>query len=804
MKKFYLALIVFSIFGAFLGIGLVVKAKTSTASTTLVLSQVGQGGGGSTGTYLFDYVEIRNVSGTSQSLNGLSLYYGSATGVFASSTATNAFALPNVSLAPGQYYLVQLGTSGTAGNPLPVSPDATSSGLAMQGNSGKIALVNSSFPQNACGSAAAPCSPAQLAQIVDWVAYGAAGNGTAGNGEGGTATNNGAALTTTQGSVRKGAGCTDTDNNNLDFDIVTNPVPRNTATSQTPCSGGATPTPTPSGSPTPTPTPTATPTPSPTPTPGGGSTSVVISQFQAGGGTADDEFVELHNVGSSPVDLNGYRLVYRSATGSLDIGPFFTWTNQTIVQPGQFYLIASTAYDGGVTPDATYNPATCSCSMSATGGGLALRPTVSGTPVDMVGWGTASNAFIESAVTAAPPNNDSRSRIGQGCQDTNNNANDFTATSPAAARNAASAPFVCGPGGGSAFLFASINASPTVVTPSGNTRLTVTVTPATTPPSTGITVVGNLSALNGSATQQFFDDGSNGDVTAGDNIYSYLATIPSNAAGGTLSISAVASDAQARSVNLNQNLTVNAPFPDDDPLIFGNPSKATADIANENNYLMVRPQYTLSYNRSKATPNWVAWRLDSSWIGSAPRQDDYRPDPSLPTGWYEVLDTDYSGSGYDRGHMCPSGDRTRSVADNSATFLMTNFVPQLAANNQGPWEDFETYCRTIAGQGNEVYIIDGPNGNIGTIAGGKVVVPASTWKVVLIMPNGSNDLQRVNRGMRAFGIIVPNVASGVNLNDVWRKYRVTVDQVEQLTGYDFFSLIPKTTQELLERKKDRL
>ena len=162
MKKVYLGLVVLGLLAAASVIGLVTSAQVKrspsapTASTTLVLSQVGQGGGGSTGTYLFDYVEIKNVSNTSQSLNGLSLYYGSATGVFASNTATNAFALPNVSLNPGQYYLVQLGTTGTAGAALPVTPDAVTSGLAMQGNSGKIALVNTAeFPQNTCGSAAA-------------------------------------------------------------------------------------------------------------------------------------------------------------------------------------------------------------------------------------------------------------------------------------------------------------------------------------------------------------------------------------------------------------------------------------------------------------------------------------------------------------------------------------------------------------------------------------------------------------------------------------------------------------------------
>ena len=72
-----------------------------------------------------------------------------------------------------------------------------------------------------------------------------------------------------------------------------------------------------------------------------------------------------------------------------------------------------------------------------------------------------------------------------------------------------------------------------------------------------------------------------------------------------------------------------------------------------------------------------------------------------------MLSTDYSGSGFDRGHHTPSADRTSSIPDNSATFFMTNMMPQAPNNNQGPWEELETYCRTLVGQGNELYIIMG-------------------------------------------------------------------------------------------------
>lgn len=530
---------------------------------------------------------------------------------------------------------------------------------------------------------------------------------------------------------------------------------------------------------------------------------LVISQVQAGGTDPNDEFVEIFNRGSDPIDLNGYRLVYRSAGGSSDVqNPLASWNTSTIILPGSYYLIASTIYDGSVMPDRTYNPSALAVSMGGNGGGLAIRlgENNTGAVIDSVAWGNATNIFIEGTATAVPGQNNSQRRKNNGCQDTDNNSSDFELSTPSAPRNSSTMPSPCS--GGGTTLFATINANPTTVSPGGSTLITVTVIPATTPPSTGVTVSGDLSQLGGSAAQQFFDDGTNGDQTPGDNVFSYSVAIAQNMTGGPRTVTATASDAESRTVNLNQTININAPLPGDDPLLFGNPSNATADVLNENNYLMTKPQYSLSYNRSRATANWVAWRLDSSWVGGASRQDDYRPDPALPAGWYQVQDSDYSGSGYDRGHMCPSGDRTRSIPDNSATFLMTNLVPQLSANNQGPWEKFETYSRSLASQGKEIYIFSGVHGNAGTIAQGRIRVPTHTWKVVLVMDNGTNDLARVGKGTRAFGIIVPNQPP-VNQNAPWRDFRVTVDQVELLTGYDFFTMIPKNTQEIIERRRDR-
>src|SRR5687768_6559602 len=129
-----------------------------------------------------------------------------------------------------------------------------------------------------------------------------------------------------------------------------------------------------------------------------------------------------------------------------------------------------------------------------------------------------------------------------------------------------------------------------------------------------------------------------------------------------------------------------------DNLAMGNPSGAVASSSNYWNYLMNKTQYSMSYHRDRGTPNWVSWHLDNTWLGSAPRQDDFRADATLPAGWYQAGSSSYTGSGFDRGHNCPSADRTYSITDNSATFLMTNMIPQAPTNNQQTWAKLEDYC----------------------------------------------------------------------------------------------------------------
>ncbi len=240
-------------------------------------------------------------------------------------------------------------------------------------------------------------------------------------------------------------------------------------------------------------------------------------------------------------------------------------------------------------------------------------------------------------------------------------------------------------------------------------------------------------------------------------------------------------------------------------LTMGNPSGAST--SNLNNYLLVKPQYATSHNCSRGIPNWVSWQLNSSWLGSAPRQDNFRADTTLPSGCYRVTSSDYTGSGFDRGHMTPSADRTNTIANNSATFLMTNIIPQAPDNNQGPWADLEDYGRELVGQGKELYLVSGgygsggtgSNGGASTISSGRVTVPDRVWKAIIVLdgPGGSSDVSTLTR---VIAVDMPN-DQGIRNNE-WRSYRVSVDTIESRTGYNLFSNVSDSVENIIESRVD--
>ena len=131
---------------------------------------------------------------------------------------------------------------------------------------------------------------------------------------------------------------------------------------------------------------------------------------------------------------------------------------------------------------------------------------------------------------------------------------------------------------------------------------------------------------------------------------------------------------------------------------------------------------------------------------------------------------------------------------------MTNMIPQASDNNQGPWEKLESYTRTQVQAGNEVYIICGVYGANGTIAVNGMTIPTNTWKVVVVLPNGTDDLNRINTSTRVIAVDMPNVA-GIR-NNTWQQYRVSVDSIEAMTGYDLLSNVPPAIQAVLEAQVD--
>jgi endonuclease G, mitochondrial len=245
-------------------------------------------------------------------------------------------------------------------------------------------------------------------------------------------------------------------------------------------------------------------------------------------------------------------------------------------------------------------------------------------------------------------------------------------------------------------------------------------------------------------------------------------------------------------------------------LLMGNPSQATANPGNSENYLISRPQYALSYAKNKGIPNWVAWELNSTWLGDAHRVGKFAPDEELPAGWERVKPADYTGSGFDRGHMTNSEDRSRSPADNIQTFLMTNIIPQAPDNNQGVWVQLENYSRQLVRSGKELFIISGGHGQGGigskglkaTVGKGKVLVPALTWKVILVLDKPNSGVAGVDKNTRTIAVIIPN-KQGVK-SDPWQQYRTSVNEVEKLTGYQFFTNVPAEIRSVINSKVDSL
>lgn len=243
------------------------------------------------------------------------------------------------------------------------------------------------------------------------------------------------------------------------------------------------------------------------------------------------------------------------------------------------------------------------------------------------------------------------------------------------------------------------------------------------------------------------------------------------------------------------------------------------DRTGQDEMLLVKPQYVVSYNRFRNAPNWAAWRLSAGDLGDTGRtRNGFSPDPQLPDGVYRALQGDYRGSGYDRGHLVPSAQRTADPDDNAATFLMTNVLPQRHDLNAGPWESLESWSVQMAREGWDLYTYAGgtypplcatdraPQGNnpdptcpsVGRSddIARRVGVPSTTWKVIVLLPHNAG-LHAVNNGTPALAVDMPNDGSATA---DWRRYILSVDALEQRTGYDFLTAVSPQIQAAIESR----
>jgi endonuclease G, mitochondrial len=222
------------------------------------------------------------------------------------------------------------------------------------------------------------------------------------------------------------------------------------------------------------------------------------------------------------------------------------------------------------------------------------------------------------------------------------------------------------------------------------------------------------------------------------------------------------------------------------------------DADSSDDYIIRRPQYCVSYNYKREEPNWVSYELNADWYGDVARYSgNFISDTSLPASMYRVKHSDYTNSGYDRGHMVRSEERTKTVEDNKTTFLLTNIIPQRPDLNQGVWLNFEYYCEDLCKKENkELFIMTGGIYHSNITIGNGVAVPDSCWKIVVVLDKGQG-LRNISDTTRIIAVKMPNI-QGVR-SDNWEKYQCSVDAIEASTGYDFLNYVKKEIQEKIEK-----
>ena len=229
-----------------------------------------------------------------------------------------------------------------------------------------------------------------------------------------------------------------------------------------------------------------------------------------------------------------------------------------------------------------------------------------------------------------------------------------------------------------------------------------------------------------------------------------------------------------------KNVTYTVKNPHFDNLSYGVPGVADSIIEREG--------YALGYIEKHEQPAWVQYIMTAEEVSrrAAKRGDDFRPDPDVPTG--SATPQDYTRSSYDRGHLAPAADMSFSGKTMSESFYMSNMSPQAPQFNRGIWSKLEKQVRHFAKREKRIVVVTGPilpAEKTITIGSNRVTVPQYYYKVIY----------DTTPPEKMIGFVLPNKGSSADL----RTFVVTVDRVEELTGLDFFSAVPKEKQEQMER-----
>lgn len=215
-------------------------------------------------------------------------------------------------------------------------------------------------------------------------------------------------------------------------------------------------------------------------------------------------------------------------------------------------------------------------------------------------------------------------------------------------------------------------------------------------------------------------------------------------------------------------------------LPLGNPSSKNKknEILLENDFLVI------SYNCQSLIPNWVAWTVTKDDFGAIDRQNDFRPDARLPKNC-QVVPSDYSRSGFDRGHLAPSADRTNSVEANSGTFLMSNMSPQTNELNAGPWEKLERFTRSLARRNQLTVVYAGGIANppVQKI-NQRITIPQYFWKVIVVFKSNETPIKEISAENRIICVMMPNTL-GIR-NENWRTFKTNLKTIEEKSGLKFF------------------